>query len=140
MSTIQRGYAYPLENPRRRERNYERPQRRVVPSSRWKGRMLVVVIFIGMMAMGTIVMVAYGASIKYDINNTIAETKSILAETEELEVKINRAKNIYTIEDKAINELGMIYPTADQYIYIDQNAEGVDDLAQRIRENAYAVW
>ena len=62
------------------------------------------------------------------------------AEIEKLSVKIEKGTGINVIELRATEELGMIYPTAEQVVYIEEKPAPVNDFAQYIRENAYQLW
>ncbi len=68
---------------------------------------------------------AYGTSIKYQINQTEAQIEAMEIEINDLNLQVTANTSPETIESKAINELGMEYPSASQYVYIKSFAEGV---------------
>lgn len=93
-------------------------------------------IIAGLVFLGVILVSAYCTSIKYDISAMNKETLAIQEDIDQLKVKIEDGTNIGTIEKRALKELDMIYPTAEQFVYID-GAETKGDMAQVIKENAY---
>lgn len=149
MST-QSGYAYPgnleYDRSRRRERVVEPPRKNVVKKKQTavtasdKRKLLSFIIMIGILGVIILSIHAYCSIIKHDINKINSETAAIQTEIENIQVNIEKARNINTIEQKALNELGMIYPTSDQFVYITGDEEDVQDFAQLIKENAYQVW
>lgn len=119
----------------------KRLQQEVVTSktsvSRDRKFAVATVIVIGMVMVGIIFVSAYCASIKYDINTMNKEIVALQEDIDFLKVEIESGTNIATIEKKALKELGMIYPTAEQFVYIDLKKPVKEDLAQVIKENAY---
>lgn len=99
--------------------------------------MIFLTIIIGMLCVSVIITTAYSASIKYEINNIIKENGVITGEIENLTVKLNQANNIQAIEQKAMTELGMIYPDPNEFVYIKPEDEPVRDFALLLREEAY---
>ena len=91
----------------------------------------------GLVCISLIIATAYGASIKYDINNMIKENAVITGEIENLTVKLNQANNIQTIEQRAAAELGMVYPNPDEFIYVQHSEAPVKDFALVLKEEAY---
>ena len=106
-------------------------------TSRDKVAMMFLTIFVGVIAASLIITTAYSAKVKYEINQVIAENDVMIGEIENLTVKINQANNIQSIEEKAVNELGMVYPNPEEFIYIQGSAEPVQDFALLLKEEAY---
>lgn len=102
-----------------------------------KFRMLMLTVFAGILCVGLILSTAYSASVKYHINTLIKENAVIQGEIENLNVKIESASNIQIVEAKATIELGMVYPTAEQLVFIDGSKEAVKDFALVLKEQAY---
>ena len=94
-------------------------------------------VFAGILCVGLILSTAYSASVKYHINTLIKENAVIQGEIENLNVKIESASNIQIVEAKATIELGMVYPTAEQLVFIDGSKETVKDFALVLKEQAY---
>lgn len=101
-----------------------------------KFRLLLLTAFVGVLCIGVILTTAYAASIKCDINSMIKENAVIQGEIENLNVKIESASNIQIVEAKA-TQLGMVYPSAEQLVFIDAAQEPVKDFAMALKEQAY---
>ena len=102
-----------------------------------KFRLILLTVFAGVLCVGLILSTAYAASVKFHINSLIKENAVIQGEIENLNVKIESASNIQIIEARAAAELGMMYPTVDQLVYIDTDKETVKDFALVLKEQAY---
>lgn len=74
---------------------------------------ILLVLFIGF--------TAYGTSVKYNINKIEANIEELDKEINNISLQIIANTSTQTIESKAINELGMEYPSASQYVYIDSD-------------------
>ena len=98
---------------------------------------MVLTVIMGLVLVGMIIISAYGANIKYDINNLTKENAVIQGEIENLNVEIKSAVNIGAIEQRAINELGMVYPEVTQFKYLGAEPETTHNLASVIKEKAY---
>jgi hypothetical protein len=101
-----------------------------------KFRLLLLTAFIGALCIGLILTTAYAASVKYHINTMIKENAVLQGEIENLNVKIESASNIQIVETKA-TQLGMVYPTPEQLIYIDGSKGTMKDFAMVLKEQAY---
>lgn len=102
-----------------------------------KFRLLLLTAFVGVLCIGLILSTAYAASIQYHINTMIKENRVIQGEIENLNVKIESASNIQIVEAKASAELGMVYPVAEQLVFIGGSMETVKDFALVLKEQAY---
>jgi len=102
-----------------------------------KLHLLLLTIFVGILCVGLILTTAYAASVKYHVNSLTKENDVIQGEIENLKVEIESNNNIQIIEQKATSELGMVYPTSDQLIYIKANKQGTKDFALALKEQAY---
>lgn len=136
-------YAYPQrEHHKVREKQKpasSAPKKRLGQniSLKSKTRTLTVVSLIGMLAITFVLIIAYGASLKYEINQLGESSSEVHEEINNLQIKIKESENLNYIEDRALNELGMVYPSASQYVYLDKNKESVKDLALKIKVNVY---
>lgn len=84
-----------------------------------------------------IIITAYAANLRYDINSMIKENSVLMGEIENLQVKVYSANNVDYIESKATSELKMAYPGEKDRVYIasdDIPEEGFSDI---IKEKAY---
>lgn len=99
--------------------------------------LMALTILMGLILVGMIIVSAYGANIKYDINNLTKENTVIQGEIENLNVKIKSAVNIGAIEERAVAELGMVYPQVNQFRYLGVEPDTTHNLASVIKEKAY---
>jgi cell division protein FtsL len=102
-----------------------------------KSRLMALTVFVGLICICLIVMAAYSAQIKYNINGVLAQSDKLQGEIDNLSVQINSASNITSIEDKAKTRLGMVYPTSDQITYIETEKETITGFAQTLKQIAY---
>lgn len=136
--------AYPGESRGRASR----PDRKIqeVPKTQPKSpvsravlvRSVILLVIAGILLVGTVWMSAKATEIKYSINKTNKEIRTIENEITSLKVKIEGANGIESVEEYAIKELKMKYPTANQCIYIEEDAVVRDTLSAEIREKAYS--
>lgn len=108
-----------------------------IPAGSSKKLAFSTVLAIGITMIMLIIMTAYSASIRYDINSMIKENQALMGEIENLQVKLYSAGNIDYIEGKAVGSLGMIYPSSKSSVHIaadDMPAPGFSDV---LKENAY---
>ena len=106
-------------------------------SARDKARLLFMAVIAGVLCVALVISSAYAAGVKYKINRTIQANSDLEGEIENLNVKIKSAASIATVEERALNELGMVYPSADQYVYIGEESPPQGELAMLIYEQAY---
>lgn len=99
--------------------------------------LMALTVLMGLIFVAMIIVSAYGANIKYDINSLSKENAVIQGEIENLNVEIKSEVNIDNIEERAINELGMVYPEVDQYRYLGSEEDTRHNLASVIKEKAY---
>lgn len=106
----------------------------IVFSRRDKFLLVFFLIFIGIIAVGSIQVSAYAADVQCKMNEVILENATVSGEIENLNVKLNKANNIETIEEKAIASLGMMYPNPNDFVYIENNKPEAVDFALLLNE------
>ena len=84
-----------------------------------------------------IIITAYSAGIRYDVNSMIKENQALMGEIENLEVKVFSANNVDYVEGKAIGELAMIYPADENRVHLSSDDIPEPGFADIIREKAY---
>ena len=148
MMTAERWYEYqesyakygidmkPAKAKEERKTNVNTKSKSVI-TGRDKARLLLLTIVAGVLCIALIITTAYAAGVKYHINTAIKENSALRGEIENLNVKIKSASSISTVEERALNELGMVYPTADQYVYIGEETKPQGEMAMLIYEQAY---
>ncbi len=100
-------------------------------------KLMVFILVVGFVFIAAIVASAYAASITYSNNQLTAEINMLQGEVDALSIDIESASNVQSIEKRAIEELGMVYPRDDQYVQIaGQEAPG-NDFALLLKEAAF---
>lgn len=84
-----------------------------------------------------IIITAYCANLRYDINSMIKENNTIQGEIENLQAKLYSTNNINYIESKAISGLGMTYPATGNKVYISADDMPEKGFSEVLREKAY---
>lgn len=100
-------------------------------------RSVLLLLVAGALLVGTVWMSAKATQIKYSINRTNNEIRLLENEINTLNIKIQSSNGIESVEEYAIEKLGMRYPKENQCIYIEEGTAVKDDLAALIREKAY---
>ncbi len=102
----------------------------------YKVKIVVGIIFIGLLFLSIIGIDAYNSKIQYDINTMNAAISEAQKEVQDLQLQIKRAANITNLESRAF-ELGLIYPQFDRIIYLHPDVENIEDFALALKESAY---
>jgi cell division protein FtsL len=100
-------------------------------------RLILIVALIGIILISIVLLSAYAAELKIGNNTLVANNAALQGEIDMLDVKITEANSIDQIEEIAINDLGMVYADADEYIVISGDDAPNGSLALTIRGNAY---
>jgi cell division protein FtsL len=117
-----------------------KPVRREKVAPVWdKLNIIVIILLSGIICTGLVVTSVYANEIQRTINRTVISTQDIGVEIDDIVVRINEGLDISTIELRAVEELGMIFPRSEQFVYIESLPE-TRDFAQYIRERAYAPF
>lgn len=100
-------------------------------------QVVMAILLIGSLLLISVMLSA--ASSKIKLKNTRLEglNANIEAEIDTLNGSMSDANNISIIEDKAINEFGMVRQSKENIIKVDGIKSGKIDLADKIREGAF---
>lgn len=98
---------------------------------------LFLIILVGVVCISLILTTAYSANMKFNINAMIKENTIIEGEIENLNVKIKTGTSLEVVEKRALEELGMVTPNANQFVFITPTEEPVKDFALALKERAY---
>ncbi|MEG1584521.1 MAG: cell division protein FtsL, partial [Anaerovorax sp.] len=98
---------------------------------------LFLTVVVGIVCVSLILTTAYAAETKYQINAMIKENTAIEGEIENLNVKIQSGTSLDVIEKRATEELGMVSPSPDQFVFIAPTTKPVKDFALALKERAY---
>jgi len=102
-----------------------------------RAKAVLFLLLAGLLCICIIISTAYTAGVKYEVNSIAKVNAGLTGEIENLNVKIKNATNIRSIEEKAINELGMIYPSAEQFVFLTRQTKPQGDFAMLLMEHAY---
>lgn len=98
--------------------------------------------FSGMVAAGflmimLIIITAYAANLRYDINSMIKENNALEGEIENLQAQMYTTNNINYIETRAVGELGMTYPDTGSKVYITMDDVPEKGFSDVLKQKAY---
>ena len=80
--------------------NKQKP--RSVLSAKDKARLLILILFAGVLCAGIIVSTAYAAKLQYDINSIMNQNDILQGEIDNLNVALKKENNIAAIEEKRV--------------------------------------
>ncbi len=106
-------------------------------SAKDKVRLLLLTLFAGLLCICLIITAAYSTQIKFHTNSLLAQSAVVQGEIENLNVAIKSANNIVSIEERAMNELGMVYPEIHQIAYIEAGSNTIPDFALTLKQLAF---
>ena len=121
--------------PRQRKRTIKKVSS--MPAGDAKKLAFITVIAVAIALITVIILTAYSASIRYDINSMIRQNNILMGEIENLQVQVYSANNVDYIENKATDDLKMVYPESGDRIYIASGNTQQQGFADIIREKAY---
>lgn len=127
----------PEPERRMRTRRKRHVKKVTIPSGAGKKVIFSSMIAVGITMIMLIIITAYAANLRYDINSMIKENQALMGEIENLQVKVCSANNVDYIEGKAIGELKMIYPAEGNKVYIASDQIQEAGFADIIKEKAY---
>lgn len=108
-----------------------------LPTGNGKKLAFSTVLAAGIAMIMLIIITAYSAGVRYDINCMIKENQALMGEIENLQVKLYSASNIDYVEGKAVGSLGMIYPSSKNSVHISSDDMPAPGFADVLKENAY---
>ena len=127
---------YGLDMKPKTERRKPQPQKRVF-TEKDMARILALIIAVGVLCVGMIITTSFAAQIKYDTNAMLESNHVLESEIGSLNVKLHAATSIEAIENKATEDLGMVYPKNKQVVYLDSAKVPEDGFAQTMKKQAY---
>lgn len=98
--------------------------------------MLLLIVIAGIICVGMIVASAYGAAVNYSNNQLRDENIALQGEVESLQIEIQSANNIASIEKKALAQ-GMIYPEGSQFVVVSSQEKPEDGFASLLKKQAF---
>ena len=95
------------------------------------------VVAAGVIMIMLIIVTAYAANIRYDINSMIKENNTLMGEIENLQAQMYTTNNVNYVENKATSELGMAYPETGSKVYITMDDVPEKGFSDVLKEKAY---
>lgn len=124
--------------PEPRQRRKKRAQHKVaLPFGNGRKIAFSAVLAVGAVMIMLIIITAYSANIRYNINSMIKENNVLKGEIENLQAKLYSTNNINYIESKAISGLGMTYPESGNKVYISMDDIPEKGFREVLKEKAY---
>lgn len=80
---------------------------------------------------------AYAASIQHANNVLVQENEYLQAEIDSLKSQIVEETKVTRVEEIATTKYGMVYPSAENTVVINETNEDSESLASTIRSEAY---
>ena len=80
---------------------------------------------------------AYAASIQHANNVLVQENEYLQAEIDSLKSQIVEETKVTKVEEMATTEYGMVYPSSENTVVINETNESSQSLASTIRSEAY---
>ena len=99
-------------------------------------RMILLVLIAGVVLIGSVYLSASITDEQYEINMLDKDIQTAERSVRNLEVQIKTASNITNLEAKAF-DLGLIYPTFDQIVYLEKPEEEIEDFALALMQTVY---
>lgn len=127
----------PKPEQRMRSQRKKKIKKITLPAGNGKKLAFSTVLALGIAMIMLIIVTAYSAGVRYDINSTMKQNQALMGEIENLQVKLCSASNIDYIEGKAVSDLGMIYPSSKNSVYISSDDMPSPGFADVLKENAY---
>lgn len=121
-----------MEKTSKRSRKSNEP----VFSRRRKAKIIFNIVMIGAVLVMLVVGTAYQAQLNYNITNTQKEIDGKQAEINGIYSTIQASARLDEIEQKAINELSMVYPDDSQVVQLDSRIPEKKDFASKLKEIA----
>lgn len=123
------------------DRNYDAQRKthkqKKVLSTKQKAKVIFAISLLGALCVMIIVSTAYISQIKYNINRIESEAIGLEKDIQNIQIDIQKSKEINQLEAKAIQNLGMSYPSIDQIVFLSTvQAEDVD-LGAILKDQAF---
>lgn len=101
-----------------------------------KKRTVIAVFLLGIMLVVAVVVTAVAESLSYSNSILQNENEKIASEINDIEIEMQSAVNIGTVEKKATKSLGMVYPVGSQYVKVNTE-KNVDNFASALKKEAF---
>jgi len=99
-------------------------------------RIVVIMLLTAMVCIAYVGFNAYSSKLQYEINKINSEIQMTEYKLANLEVKIESATNVDSLEARAL-EMGLIHPGFDRIITLKSAETQLTDFAMALKQNAY---
>ncbi len=106
-------------------------------SSRKTGKLVKIILLAVAVIFILIGIQAYTATLQHANNILVQDNEYLQAEIDSIKSKIVEETKVTKIERIATDKYGMVYPTSDNCITIDEGKKGGENLAAAIKSEAY---
>jgi mannose-6-phosphate isomerase class I len=106
-------------------------------STKQKAKLIFATSLLGALCVMIIVTTAYISQIKYNINRIESDVIGLEKDIQNIQIDIQKSKEINQLEAKAIQNLGMIYPSADQIVFLSTVKVDDVDFGAILKEQAF---
>lgn len=139
--------AYDIQPEIKREK---KPVKRVKTRNKAKIKLKMVgsIMVIAVISLLTLTRFASIIRLTYDIRTAKSDIKKVQETNENTRVQMAKASNIKSIEETAVNKLGMVIPDKSQIVYIDvkpltsiveQSKTGTETAASEVIQKLFAL-
>ncbi|MEA4922030.1 MAG: cell division protein FtsL [Eubacteriaceae bacterium] len=101
-----------------------------------KKKLIILLLAAGLVCVGIIIAGAYAATVNYTNNQLRDSNAALQGEVESLQIEIQSANNLATIEKKATKEIGMVYPEGQQLVVLSGKTEPDKNFAADLKKSA----
>lgn len=102
-----------------------------------KKKTILLLMICGLICIGIIIAGAYAATINYTNNQLRDSNKALQGEVESLQIEIQSANNIATIEKTATSKLGMVYPEGNNLVVLSGKQKPDNNFASNLKKDAF---
>ncbi|WP_066502052.1 cell division protein FtsL [Abyssisolibacter fermentans] len=110
-------YDINIEEPRFRKKTKHKEKNTTI-ATKSKVKLVALSVVVLGVCLGILLLNAYVSQLKYELLSLNKSKEELFEEKSLLEIKIDKIKQSDWIEEAAISQLGMSYPTRDQIIYV----------------------
>lgn len=119
------------------QKQYSDKKKAITLSNGDKAKILLMLLALGAICIVMIISSALTTQIKYNVNAIHKDINVLEGEIENLIVEIEKESKIVSIEQKALTELGMVYPSGEQIVFLENSIQRESDFAGILREEAF---
>ena len=124
-------------DPEKNDKVGAKKEKKLILSKAKKVRLIMSLFLVGSICVAMITTTAYASSVKYNIFSINKEIKMLEGDVDSLNLQIERQSNLNVLENRAITELGMIYPDTSQIVFLDNTSKESKDFASALKQQAF---